>query len=61
MGSDFDYWAYPAATFGIVGTVNAKKTLEAGFTTVRNVSEPFYADVALRDAINAGWIDGPRM
>ncbi|WP_234567852.1 metal-dependent hydrolase family protein [Rhodohalobacter sp. 614A] len=61
MGADFDHWTYPAATFGIVGTVNAKKTLEAGFTTVRNVSEAFYADVALRDAINSGWIDGPRM
>lgn len=61
MGSDFDHWTYPAATFGIVGTVNAQKTLEAGFTTVRNVSEPFYADIALRDAINVGWVDGPRM
>lgn len=61
MGEEFDYWTYPAATFGIVGTVNAKKTLNAGFTTVRNVSEAFYADVALRDAINAGWVDGPRM
>jgi len=30
MGSDFDHWAYPAATFGIVGTVNALKTLQAG-------------------------------
>ncbi|GAB3035587.1 metal-dependent hydrolase family protein [Bowmanella dokdonensis] len=61
MGDDFDYWTYPAATFGIVGTVNARITLEAGFTTVRNVSEPFYADIALRDAINKGWIAGPRM
>lgn len=61
MGEEFDYWTYPAATFGIVGTVNAKKTLDAGFTTVRNVSEAFYADVALRDAINAGWVEGPRM
>lgn len=61
MGEAFDHWTYPAATFGIVGTVNAKKTLEAGFTTVRNVSDPFYADVALRDAINSGWVDGPRM
>lgn len=61
MGEAFDHWNYPAATFGIVGTVNAKRTLEAGFTTVRNVSEPFYADIALRDAINKGWIDGPRM
>lgn len=61
MDEAFDHWTYPAATFGIVGTVNAQKTLAAGFTTVRNVSDPFYADVALRDAINSGWIDGPRM
>lgn len=61
MGSDFDHWAYPAATFGIVGVVNARKTLFAGFTTVRDVSAPFYCDVALRDAIARGWIPGPRM
>lgn len=61
MGSDFDHWALPAASFGIVGTVNAKKTLLAGFTTVRDVSSPFFAGLALRDAINAGWIEGPRM
>lgn len=61
MGEAFDVWTYPAATFGIIGTVNAKTTLDAGFTTVRNVSEPFYADVALRDAIRQGWIPGPRM
>lgn len=61
LGDAYDPWTYPAATFGIIGTVNAKKTLDAGFTTVRNVSEPFYADIALRDAINSGVIDGPRM
>ena len=61
MGEDFDHWAYPAATFGIVGVVNARKTLSAGFTTVRDVSAPFYCDVALRDAIARGWIEGPRM
>ncbi len=61
MGAEFDVWNYPEATFGIVGTINAKKVLNAGFTTVRNVSEPFYADIALRDAIKKGWIDGPRM
>ncbi|MDH5262688.1 MAG: amidohydrolase family protein, partial [Gammaproteobacteria bacterium] len=38
------------ATIG--GVVNAEKTLLAGFTTVRNVGAPGYADVALRDAIN---------
>ncbi|MEM9529291.1 MAG: amidohydrolase family protein [Pseudomonadota bacterium] len=61
MGPAFDHWTYPAATFGIVGTVNARTTLRAGFTTVRDVSAPFYADKALRDAIGAGWIEGPRM
>jgi imidazolonepropionase-like amidohydrolase len=47
------------ATIG--GVVNAKKTLLAGFTTIRNVGAPDYADVALRNAINAGEIPGPRM
>jgi imidazolonepropionase-like amidohydrolase len=41
--------------------LNAKKTLEAGFTTVRNVGALGYADVALRDAINRGLVPGPRM
>jgi len=57
----FDHWTYPAASFGIIGTVNARKTLHAGFTTVRDLSGPFYADTALRDAIEAGWIEGPRV
>ena len=43
------------------GVVNAKKTLMAGFTTVRNVGAANYADVALRDAINRGIIEGPTM
>ncbi|MEO8026826.1 MAG: amidohydrolase family protein [Bryobacteraceae bacterium] len=43
------------------GAKNAKKTLMAGFTTVRNVGADGYADVALRDAINDGDIEGPRM
>jgi imidazolonepropionase-like amidohydrolase len=39
----------------------AKRTLEAGFTTVRNVGAPEYIDVALRNAINRGLVEGPRM
>ena len=39
----------------------AKITLEAGFTTVRNVGASGYSDVALRDYINAGNIPGPHM
>ena len=45
----------------ITGVVNAKRTLLAGFTTVRNVGAGGFTDVALRDAINAGQIEGPRM
>jgi imidazolonepropionase-like amidohydrolase len=43
------------------GAKNARLTLAAGFTTVRNVGAKGYSDVALRDAINAGDITGPRM
>jgi imidazolonepropionase-like amidohydrolase len=49
----------PRAT--LAGARNARLTLEAGFTTVRNVGAEGYSDVALRDAINAGDIPGPRM
>jgi imidazolonepropionase-like amidohydrolase len=43
------------------GARNAKRTLEAGFTTVRNVGAKDYADIALRDAINDGDVIGPRI
>ncbi len=49
----------PRAT--LTGARNARLTLEAGFTTVRNVGAEGYGDVALRDAINAGDVPGPRM
>src|SRR6266478_6833017 len=45
----------------LIGARNARLTLEAGFTTVRNVGAEGYSDVALRDAINAGDIPGPHM
>ncbi len=45
----------------LIGARNARVTLEAGFTTVRNVGASGYADIALRDAINAGDVPGPRM
>ena len=41
--------------------VYAKRTLEAGFTTVRDVGAPELIDVALRNAIDEGVIEGPRM
>ena len=45
----------------LVGAKNARITLEAGFTTVRNVGATAYADIALRDAINEGMVPGPRI
>src|SRR5262245_2453290 len=45
----------------LTGAKNARRTLEAGFTTVRNVGAKDYADVALRDAINDGDVMGPRI
>jgi imidazolonepropionase-like amidohydrolase len=45
----------------LIGAKNARITLQAGFTTVRNVGAEGYTDVALRDAINAGDVPGPRM
>lgn len=45
----------------LIGAKNARATLMAGFTTVRNVGASGFTDVALRDAINAGDVPGPRM
>ena len=45
----------------LIGARNARVTLEAGFTSVRNVGASGFSDVALRDAINAGDVPGPRM
>ncbi|MBU2878348.1 Xaa-Pro dipeptidase [Aliiglaciecola lipolytica] len=45
----------------LTGAKHAKVTLMAGFTTVRDVGAPGFSDVALRDAINDGDIEGPRM
>jgi len=45
----------------IAGVAFAKRTLEAGFTTIRNVGSSGDAAFALRDAINAGLVRGPRI
>jgi imidazolonepropionase-like amidohydrolase len=50
-----------AARMAIIGAKGARMTLDVGFTTVRNVGSSHYADVALRDGINAGDVPGPRM
>jgi imidazolonepropionase-like amidohydrolase len=45
----------------LLGAAHAQQTLEAGFTTVRNVGAAMFGDLALRNAINAGWVPGPRI
>ena len=64
MANDFDPYfelSITPAKEAIFGVENAKTTLEAGFTTVRNVGANDFTDVALRDEINAGHIPGPHM
>jgi imidazolonepropionase-like amidohydrolase len=50
-----------AADVALRGAEYARKTIEAGFTTVRDVGDAFNASIALRDAIDAGRIPGPRI
>jgi imidazolonepropionase-like amidohydrolase len=47
--------------FAVVAPTFARRTLEAGFTTVRNLGSGDYLDVALRNAIGRGQIEGPRI
>jgi imidazolonepropionase-like amidohydrolase len=51
-----------AARDALIGASHARATLAAGFTTVRDVGTyRAHVDVALRNAINAGLVEGPRM
>jgi len=52
-----DYGSFGA----VLGVANANKTLMAGFTTIRNVGASNFDDMAIRKAINDGFIAGPRM
>ncbi len=49
------------ADYAIQSTVYARRTLLAGFTTVRNVGDDHNESIALRNAVNAGEIPGPRI
>ncbi|WP_333806552.1 Xaa-Pro dipeptidase [Phenylobacterium sp.] len=47
--------------WSVIGVAHAKSTLEAGFTTIRNVGSEGYGDVGLKQAIEEGFVPGPRI
>jgi imidazolonepropionase-like amidohydrolase len=49
------------ADVALRGAGHARQTLEAGFTTIREVGASGFSDVSLRNAIRSGWLVGPRM
>ena len=55
------YLDYTDSFWQAVGVANAKAMLEAGFTTVRNVGSRGYNDVGLKQAVDQGYIPGPRI
>jgi imidazolonepropionase-like amidohydrolase len=66
LTSDPHYSGYRSLPFTdnfwtVVGTANARRTVEAGFTTVRNVGSQNFDDVALKQGIENGYITGPRI
>jgi len=57
----YDRLAISLPREALIGAKNARITLLAGFTTIRNVGATEFSDIALRDAINAGDVPGPRI
>jgi imidazolonepropionase-like amidohydrolase len=57
----YDLLAISLPREALIGAKNARLTLLAGFTTVRNLGARGFSDIALRDAINAGDVPGPRI
>jgi imidazolonepropionase-like amidohydrolase len=58
----FEQYAKQRSAFLVyMGQENARKTLEAGVTTVRDLGSDHYDDIVMRDLINRGAMVGPRM
>ncbi|MEO5623978.1 MAG: amidohydrolase family protein [Dokdonella sp.] len=56
-----DQFRWNVADYAIRSTVYAKRTLDAGFTTVRNLGDNGGESISLRNSINAGIVPGPRI
>ena len=66
LDSDPSYGGYTGLEFGdrfwsVLTVPHASRTLDAGFTTVRNVGSDAWNDVGLRQAIESGKVRGPRV
>ncbi len=59
--SGYNALEYTDSFWMAVGVANARKTLDAGFTTVRNVGSGNFDDVGLKQAVERGLIPGPRI
>ena len=59
--AQLDRFTKNEADYAIQATLFAKRTLEAGFTTVRDLGDAYNVTVALRNAISKGTVDGPRI
>lgn len=59
--SGYNHLLFSDSFWPVISTAHARATLEAGFTTVRNVGSRDYDDIGLRQAIEAGFVPGPRM
>ena len=57
----YNYLQYTDSFWPVIATRHAKDTLEAGFTTVRNVGSDRFDDVGLRQGIEEGFVEGPRI
>jgi imidazolonepropionase-like amidohydrolase len=57
----YQSYKYTDSFWSAVRVANAKKTLDAGFTTVRNVGSWGFQDVGLKEAITEGYVVGPRI
>jgi len=62
-GGDYyaDIFRKTVVDYAVTAHIYAKKTLDAGFTTIRDVGSQAFLDVALKNAINNGDVPGPRM
>lgn len=59
--SGYVRYQYSDRFWAMLAVANARRTLEAGFTTVRNVGSYHWDDVGLREAVDAGVVPGPRV